>query len=40
MTILETIPIIEQTGKYIPFLVWGIALGIIFLCLLTWTEDK
>ena len=40
MTILETIPIIEQTGKYIPFLVWGFALGIIFLYLSAWAADE
>lgn len=40
MTILETIPIIEQTGKYIPFLVWGIVLGIIFLGLSAWAADE
>lgn len=40
MTILETIPIIEQTGKYISFLVWGFALGFIFLYLSAWAEDK
>ena len=40
MTILETIPIIEQTGKYIPFLVWGFALGIIFLYLSAWAANE
>ena len=40
MTILETIPIIEQTGKYIPFLVWGIILGFIFLGLSIWAEEE
>lgn len=40
MTILETIPIIEQTGKYIPILVWGFILGLIFLGLSTWAADE
>lgn len=40
MTILETIPIIEQTGKYIPFLVWGFILGLFFLGLATWAADE
>lgn len=40
MTTLETIPIIEQTGKYIPFLVWGFVLGIIFLYLSIWAADE
>lgn len=38
MTILETIPIIEQTGKYVPFLVWGFALSVIFLYLAAWAR--
>lgn len=40
MTILETIPIIEQTGKYIPFVVWGFALGLIFLYLCAFIADE
>ena len=40
MTILETIPIIEQTGKYIPFLVWGFMLCVIFLGLGTWAANE
>ena len=40
MTILETIPIIEQTGKYVPFLMWGFALSVIFLYLVGWAADK
>ena len=40
MTILETIPIIEQTGKYIPFLVWGFMLGLIFLGLSAWAANE
>jgi hypothetical protein len=39
MTILETIPIIEQTGKYIPFLMWGFILGIIFLYIGLCSDD-
>lgn len=40
MTILETIPIIEQTGKYVPFLVWGFALSVIFLYLAGWAANE
>lgn len=39
MTILETIPIIEQTGKYIPFIMWGFILGVIFLYLGICADD-
>lgn len=40
MTILETIPIIEQTGKYIPILMWGFILGLIFLGLSIWAANE
>ena len=40
MTILETIPIMEQIGKYIPFLVWGFMLGLFFLVLSAWAENE
>ena len=40
MTILETIPIIEQTGKYVPFIIWGFMLGLIFLDLSTWAANE
>jgi len=35
MTILETIPIIEQTGKYIPMMVWSALIAILCLFIAT-----